>query len=72
MNKKYAPFVWSFGTALLVSGLWAQLQSNWQAWLGIILGLALMIYSGYFFLEREGRFSVITSIFEFGRKHDYF
>ena len=52
-KKENAPFVWSFGTALLVSGLWAQLQSNWQAWLGIILGLALMIYSGYFFLKKE-------------------
>ncbi len=53
MNKEYAPFVWSFGSALLVSGLWAQLQSNWQAWIGIILGLSLMIFSGYFYPQKE-------------------
>ena len=52
-NKENALFVWGVGSALLVSGLWAQLQSNWQAWLGIILGVALMIYSGYFFLKKE-------------------
>ena len=52
-KKENALFVWGVGSALLVSGLWAQLPSNWQAGFGIILGLSLMIYSGYFFLKKE-------------------
>ncbi|MBO7098449.1 MAG: hypothetical protein J6W21_01125 [Bacteroidaceae bacterium] len=52
-KKENAPFVWSFGTALLVSGIFALLPCNWQAGFGIILGLSLMIFSGYFFLKKE-------------------
>ena len=52
-NKENALFVLSFGTAQLVSGLLAQLQSNWQAGFGIVLGLSLMIFSGYLYPQKE-------------------
>lgn len=53
MNKKNALFFWSFGTPLLVSGILALLPCNWQAWFGIIVGLVLMVFSGYLYLKKE-------------------
>jgi len=52
-KKENALFVLSFGAPQFVSGILAQLPSNWQAWIGIILGLSLMIYSGYFYPQKE-------------------
>ena len=52
-KKEIARIVWSFGVPLFVSGSFAFLPSNWQAWIGIILGLSLMIFSGYFYPQKE-------------------
>ncbi|MBO7099997.1 MAG: hypothetical protein J6W21_09030 [Bacteroidaceae bacterium] len=52
-KKENALFVWRFGVPLFFSGSFAFLPGNWQPWIGIILGLALMIYSGYFYPQKE-------------------
>ena len=52
-KKENALFVWGVGSALLVSGIFAFLPSNWQAWLGIILGVILMSYSYFLYSKIE-------------------
>ena len=52
-NKENASIVLSFGAPLFVSGILAQLPSNWQAWLGIILGVLLMSYSYFLYSKIE-------------------
>ena len=52
-KKENASIVLSFGVPLFFSGSFAFLPSNWQAWLGIILGVILMSYSYFLYSKIE-------------------
>lgn len=52
-KKENASIVLSFGAPQFVSGILAQLPSNWQAGFGIILGVILITYSYFFYSKIE-------------------
>ena len=52
-KKENALFVWRFGVPLFFSGSFAFLPSNWQPWIGIILGVIFMSYSYFLYPQKE-------------------